>query len=155
MIRSLSSSVLALSLVACASGPAAGKNSQILGKWTCEAASDGMAIAGVFDYLADGTVRGDAKMDSEVEDTKVSLTGDVLATWEFLEDGKLRETITSLKVKSAVMGGQAAPPAVIPTLIQPMIDDTVVGQSSVSTVSFTADSFTSTDEEGVVTSCKR
>jgi hypothetical protein len=155
MIRILSSSVLAIGLVACASGPSAGTGAQILGKWTCSTAADGMAVAGVFDYLADGTVKGDAKMDSEVEGTKVSLTGDVVATWQIQGDGKLKETITSLKVKSAVMGGQPAPPALIPTLIQPMIDDSIVGQSSISIVSFAGNTFTSTDEDGVVTSCAR
>lgn len=155
MIRFISSPVLALGLVACASGPSTAENSQILGRWNCSTAADGMSVAGVFDYLADGTVKGDAKMDSEVEGTKVSLTGDIMATWEILDDGKLKETITALTVKSAILGGQPAPPSVIPTMIQPMIEDSVVGQSSTSTVVFTADTFTSTDEEGVATSCKR
>ena len=155
MIRILSAYALALGLVACASAPAAGKETQILGKWNCATAADGMAVAGVFDYLADGTVKGDAKLDSEVQGTKVSLTGDIVATWEFLEDGMLKETITALTVRSAVMGGQVAPPAVIPTMIQPMINESVVNQSSTSTVAFTADAFTSTDEEGVVTTCTR
>lgn len=155
MIRFLSSPLLALGLVACASGPSTAENSQIVGKWNCSATADGMSVAGVFDYLADGTVKGDAKMDSELEGTKVSLTGDLVATWEILDDGKLKETITALTVKSAILGGQPAPPSVIPTMIQPMIDDSLVGQSSTSTVSFTADTFTSTDEEGVVTNCTR
>lgn len=155
MIRFLSSPLLALSFVACASAPSTAENSQIVGRWTCSTSADGMSVAGVFDYLADGTVKGDAKMDSEVEGTKVSLTGDIVATWEILDDGKLKESITALTVKSANLGGQPAPPSVIPTMIQPMIEDSVVGQSSTSTVVFTADTFMSTDEEGVVTNCTR
>ncbi len=155
MIRILSGSALALALAACASAPSATPATLILGTWTCSTTSEGMAIAGVLDYRADGTVKGDAMMDADMPGMKASITGDVDATWAFLPDGKLQETITALKVKSAVLDGQAAPAAMIPLMIQPMVNESVVNQSSISTAVFAAETFTSTDEEGVVTSCKR
>lgn len=155
MIRILSGSVMALCLAACASTPIASPATQILGKWNCTTSAEGMAVAGVFDYMADGAVKGQAQMDSDVQGMKASITGDIEATWEFLPDGRLKETITALTVKSAKMGGQVAPPAMIPSMIQPMVNESVVNQTSTSTAVFTADTFTSTDDEGVVTSCRR
>ncbi len=155
MIRILPGTMLALGFAACATTPGGSPATQILGKWTCATTTEGMAVAGVFDYSADGGVRADAKMDADVQNMDVSITGDIVGTWEFLPDGRLKETITSLTVKSANMGGQAAPPSLIPTMIQPMVDQSVVGQTSTSTVAFTADTFVSTDEDGVATDCKR
>lgn len=155
MIRVVPGLALVLGLAGCATTSGASPATQILGRWTCATTADGMAVAGVFDYSADGSVTGDAKMDSDVQGTKASITGDIKATWEFLADGRLKETITALTVKAANLGGQVAPPAMIPTMIQPMVSAEVVGQASTSTVEFTADTFTSTDEDGVITSCKR
>lgn len=155
MIRSAVALLTIASVTACASAPAPSPATQILGTWTCTSAAEGMAVAATLDYAADGTVKGQAKMDSKMQGMDATITGDLTASWEFLPDGKLKETITALTVKSASMAGQAAPASMIPTMIQPMVTQSVVNQASISTAVFAADTFTSTDEDGVVTNCKR
>lgn len=153
MIRTTSLAVLVSGLAACASAPT--PQQQILGKWTCESASEGMAAKGAFEYLADGTIKAEGVLDSEQGGMPASVTADIAGTWRFLEDGRLEETITSMKVKSATMSGMAAPKNIIDSMIQPMVNQMVVGQATVSTPEFAGNSYTSTDEDGVVTTCRR
>ena len=43
----------------------------------------------------------------------------------------------------------------IATMIQPMVDQAIVGQTSTSKVEITDTTFISTSDDGVVTTCKR
>jgi hypothetical protein len=52
------------------------------------------------------------------------------------------------------MGGQDMDKDMVDSLVQPMIDG-VVGESSTTTVTFGENSFVSTTEDGIVTTCKR
>jgi hypothetical protein len=142
-------------LSACASTPK-GPADQILGKWTCSAAQDGMTVSAVTTYLKDGTTSGVATVGVQAPGSKIELTADVISTWGFAADGRLKETVTSMRVTSATMGGQAMAPAMIASMVQPMVDEMVVGQDSTSKVVFDGATMTSTDEEmGAVTTCKR
>lgn len=147
--------VLLLS-AACASSPAADSPAQkILGVWDCHAASEGSVVDGRITYLTGGMAKGDTAMDIAAGGMKVKLKGALDATWGFQPDGKLIETVTGLKVSSAEMDGKTIPPMAIGSMIQPMVNQMAVGQASTSTVVFEGATMTSTDEKGVVTTCKR
>lgn len=147
----------ALVLGACATsgGATAGAKApadQILGKWTCTAAPEGMPTEAVIDYIKGGKATAGVKLGVEQSGMKVAIeaTGD--ATWAFLANGKLEETITALNVTKATMNGNNVPPA----MIQGMVQQSVVGQKTTSTVVFSDAGYVSTDDEsGVVTTCRR
>lgn len=154
MKATLAIAAAALAAGACASAPPTPAQ-QILGAWDCHAESDGMVVDGAFTYMTGGLSRADATMDVAVSGMKVWLAGKLDATWGFQPDGSLIETITALKVTSAKADGNDLPPVTVSTMVQPMIDQMVVGQSSTSTVAFNGDVMTSTDKDGVVTTCRR
>lgn len=145
-----------LALGACASsGEAAAPKTpaeMILGKWTCTATPEGIASEAVVDYQKGGAAKVDAKLSVNQGGmaAEILATGD--ATWAFLPDGKIEETITALNVTKGTMNGNDVPPA----MIQGMIQNSVVGQKTTATVVFSDDGFVSTDEgTGTVTTCKR
>ena len=140
--------------VACASTPS-GPAAQILGAWTCHAASDGAVVDGKFTYLTGGKTQADASMDINAGGQKIWLAGIIDATWGFQPDGKIIETIVGLKVNKAKVGGKDLPGPAIGAMIQPMVDQMIAGQSSTSTVAFSGTTMTLTDDKGVVTSCVR
>lgn len=138
----------------CASTPK-GPSEQILGVWTCHAEGQGATIDGKFTYSTGGKTQADATMDVDAGGQSIWVAGLLDATWGFQPDGKLIETITSLKVNAAKMGGKDLPAPAIGAMLQPMVDQMIVGQSSTSTVAFDAATMTLTDDKGVVTTCKR
>lgn len=146
----------ALLLTACATTPAEKTPAEkILGAWSCHAESQGAVVDGKFDYMTGGKATADAEMNVDASGMKVWIAGDLNATWGFQPDGNLIETVTGLKVTQAKMDGKDIPPMAISAMVQPMVDQMVVGKASTSTVVFDGATMTSTDEEGVVTTCKR
>jgi hypothetical protein len=144
-----------VALAACASAPAIETPQQkVLGKWSCETESENIAISGVFDYQANGLATSSSNIGVDAGAMQIALTADADSTWGFNEDGTMTEKVTAMKLTSAKMGGQDMPPDMVASLVQPMIDG-VVGQSSTTTVEFGDNSFVSTTEEGIVTTCKR
>ncbi|MEQ1780724.1 MAG: hypothetical protein ABMA14_05150 [Hyphomonadaceae bacterium] len=139
---------------ACASTPK-GPADQILGAWDCHAASEGSVVDGRITYMTGGLATGDTAMAIDAGSMKVKLKGALNATWGFQPDGKLIETVTGLKVTSAEMDGKTIPAPAIGAMVQPMVDQMAVGQTSTSTVVFDGATMTSTDDKGVVTTCKR
>jgi hypothetical protein len=139
-------------LGACASAPAAKTPAEmIIGPWSCKAASEGVTTEAKVNYMDGGKATMDAKVGVNQSGMAINITADGEASWAFQDDGKLKETITKMTVKTGSMGGQEVPLA----MIQPMIDQMVVNQSSTSTVAITPTTLTSTDENGVVTDCMR
>lgn len=157
MKRILIGTISVLALGACASGPSAASTpaEMILGTWDCHAESEGSVVDGKITYMTGGMAKGDTAMDVDAGGMKIKLNGMLDATWGFQPDGKLIETVTGLKVTSAEMDGKAIPAPAIGSLVQPMVNDMAVGQASTSTVVFDGASFTSTDDKGVGTVCKR
>jgi hypothetical protein len=155
MVRLLTATVAALLLGACASAPTSRPGDLILGKWTCSAAREGMNVVGDVTYAKDGTAVGDAKLAIKAGGTDIALTADVDSAWRILPDGKLEETIRSAKVKTANTGGADAPPAVVESMIQPVVDQMIVGQTATSTVVFDGQTMTQVDDKGDKTVCKR
>lgn len=143
-----------LLISACASTPT-GPANQILGTWTCHAASQGAVVDGKFTYLTGGKTQADAAMDVDAGGQKIWLAGIIDATWGFQPDGKIIETIVGLKVNAAKVGGKDLPKPAIGAMIQPMVDQMIAGQSSTSTVVFEGTTMTLTDDKGEVTTCKR
>ena len=143
-----------LLLSACATTPK-GPADQILGVWTCHTESQGAVVDGKFTYLTGGKTQADATMDVDASGQKIWLAGVIDATWGFQPDGKITETIVGLKVNSAKVGGKDLPAPAIGAMIQPMVDQMIVGQASTSTVAFNGAGMTLTDDKGVVTACKR
>lgn len=139
---------------ACASTPK-GPADQILGTWTCNAASQGAVVDGKFTYMTGGKTQANAAMDIDAGGQKIWLAGIIDATWGFQPDGKLIETIVGLKVNAAKVGGKDLPAPAVGAMVQPMVDQMIVGQSSTSAVAFNGATMTLTDEKGVVTTCKR
>jgi hypothetical protein len=142
-------------VAACSSAPAAQTPQQkMVGKWTCTTDTENIVISGVFDYRADGLATSSSKIEVDAGAVKISLTSDADSTWGFDADGKMTETVTAMKLTSAKMAGQEMDKDMVESLVQPMIDQ-VVGESSTSTVAFGENSFTSTTEDGIVSTCKR
>lgn len=155
MVRILLGTAAVFALAACASTPP-GPAEQILGKWTCTAEQEGMSVNATTTYAKDGTTSGVATVGVQAPGSKIELTADVVSTWGFAADGKLKETVTSMKVTSATMGGEPMAAPMIAAMVQPMVDQMVVGQGATSTVVFDGATMTSTDDElGAVTTCKR
>lgn len=153
-MKQLVCATVAMAFGACASGTAPAAESpadKILGKWTCKAAAEGMSTEGLVDYGKGGAAGLDAKINFSQGNLSVDVAATGEADWKFLPDGKLEETITKLTVMSGKTGGRDVPPA----LIQAMVDQLVVNQTSTGIVVFSGASFTSTDENGVVTTCVR
>ncbi len=111
----LATAVLALGACASSGGETAAKTpaDMIVGKWTCSAAPEGIQSDAVVDYIKGGAAKVDAKLAVEQGGMAIEIlaTGD--ATWTFLPDGKLEETITKLTVVSGKTGGRDVPPALI------------------------------------------
>ncbi|MEY4784690.1 MAG: hypothetical protein RIR41_2625 [Pseudomonadota bacterium] len=140
---------------ACASAPEAKTPQQMMtGKWSCATESEGVVISGVFDYQANGLATSTSNIDVDAGAVKIALTANADSTWGFDADGKMTETVTAMKLTSAKMAGQEMDKDMVESLVQPMIDQ-VVGESSTSTVAFGENSFTSTTEDGIVSTCKR
>jgi hypothetical protein len=155
MVRLAFATMTCIALAACSSTPAVETPQQkVLGKWNCATESDNIAISGVFDYQANGLARSSSNIDVDAGAMQIALTADADSTWGFGEDGKMTEKVTAMKLTSAKMGGQDMAPGMVASMVQPMID-AVVGQSSTTTVVFGDNSFVSTTEEGIVTTCKR
>lgn len=148
---------VALALGACASsggGTTAAKTpaDQILGKWNCTAAPEGIQSEALIDFIKGGKATVDAKLSLEQGGMAIVIAATGEANWVFLPDGKLEETITALNVTKGTMNGNDVPPA----MIQGMIQQSVVGQKTTSTVVFTGDTYVATDDgSGTVTTCKR
>ncbi|HPI49123.1 MAG TPA: hypothetical protein PLH23_12705 [Hyphomonadaceae bacterium] len=145
---------VALALGACASGPGTSAKTPaelILGKWNCKATAEGITTDADVTYLTGGKATMDAKVGVSQSGMAINILAKADASWNFLPDGKLEETITKMTVTKGTMGGNDVPPA----MIQGMIEQAVVNQKTVSTAVFTDTSFTSTDESGTVTSCTR
>jgi len=121
----------------------------LLGDWTCASDSNGAVITGPFTYLAGGK----SKMQTTIaiSSASVEMSGTGNATWKFLADGKLEETITDFKVASAKSAGQPAP--VEP--MQEMVDTMVLNQTVTSTVAVDAKKLVLTDNTGTTTTCTR
>ncbi len=154
LVGTISALALGFTLGACASTPS-GPANQILGVWTCHAESQGSVVDGKFTYVTGGKTQADAAMDIDAGGQKIWLAGIIDATWGFQPDGKIIETIVGLKVNSAKVGGKDLPGPAIGAMVQPMVDQMIVGQSSTSTVVFASSTMTLTDDKGIVTNCKR
>lgn len=150
----LATAVLALGACASSGGgtTAATPADKIIGKWTCLAAPEGIQSEAVVDYLKGGKATVDAKLNVTQGGMAIEILATGEATWAFLPSGKLEEAITSLNVTKGTANGNDVPPA----MIQGMVQSSVVGQKTTSTVVFSDNSYVSTDDEsGVVTTCKR
>jgi hypothetical protein len=140
---------------ACASAPETQTPQQmIIGKWTCATETDDIGISGVFDYQANGLAKSTSSIDVDAGAVTIVLTADADSTWGFNADGTMTEKVTAMTLTSAKMGGQEMDQDMVASLVQPMIDQ-VVGESSTTTVVFGENSFVSTTEEGIATTCKR
>jgi len=140
---------------ACASAPEAKTPQQMMtGKWHCATDSDNIVITGAFDYRSDGMATSSSSIEVDAGAMKILLTADADSTWGFNADGTMTEKVTEMKLTSAKMGGQEMDKGMVDALVQPMVDG-VVGESSTTTVTFGENSFVSTTEEGIVTTCKR
>lgn len=152
MKRILVATVALVSLGACASAPGTKTPAEmILGAWKCKASSEGVNTDAVITYIAGGAATMDAKLGVNQGGMAITLDGKGEATWKFLPDGKIEEKITKLTVTSGKMGGRDVPLG----MVQPMVDQMVVNQSVTSTTLITPTTMTSTDDNGVVTSCTR
>ena len=139
----------------CASTPK-GPADLILGKWTCSATQEGMSVAATTTYDKGGTAGGVAKVSVQAPGSAIELSGDVKSTWAINADGKLEEKVTSMTVTSAKMSGSDLAAPMIAAMVQPMVDEMVVNQTSTSTIAFEGNTMTTTDQDmGVVTTCTR
>lgn len=155
MVRIAIGTLAFAAMAACSSAPMAQTPQQkIVGKWNCATDADNILISGAFDYRPDGLATSSSNIEVDAGAVKIALTADADSTWGFDADGTMVEKVTAMKLTSAKMGGQDMDKGMVDALVQPMIDG-VVGESSTTTVVFGENSFVSTTEEGIVTTCKR
>jgi hypothetical protein len=149
MKRILFAAVLTL-VAGCATKPPTATD-LLLGKWSCESSGQAKINADIV-YLAGGTGTFHLAMSGGQGGLTIEAAGDGEATWKLLEgDTKLEDTITSLKITSAKMNGQVIDPG----MAQGMIEGSIKGQSTTSTIQITKTTLVRTATDGTVTNCTR
>ena len=143
----------AVLLAACASTGETAQSpaDQVVGNWTCKTVSEGVTVDGAVNYMAGGTGKADVGIVADQGGMAVNIKATAESEWSFLEDGRMRESITKATVTSGSMNGQTVPAA----MIQPMIEDMVVDQATTSTVEFAGNAMKLTSDDGTVTDCTR
>lgn len=150
MMRIVVGMTAAALLAACASTPKSPQE-QIQGNWACKTNAEGVSVDGAVRYLPDGKGDGKVTVDVSQSGMDIKIEADVASTWGFLADGRIEESVTKLTVTKGSMAGQDVPVA----MIQPMVEEMIVGQKTVSTVKLDANTLSLTDEDGVTTNCTR
>ena len=154
MVRIISGVLAAIALSACATAPQTPQE-KILGKWSCSLDMSGLKGAANLTYVAGGTSSGPISFKGESEGSDVDITGSVEATWEFLADGQLRETITDFAIKTASFDGETMNQAMISAVIEPMLAETITGGESLANVTFAGNTMTLDAEGADPTVCTR
>ena len=147
--------VTALLFAACATTPPKPKTpaEMLLGTWTCETKSSGVAINAKMTYSQDGKAAGDISVGSSGNPTMMfAATGKVEGSWKLLEnDTKLEQTIANITITTAKLNDQT----IEPSMAQAMIGPSLAGQSSVTAMKMDDRTLTLTDTTGNVTNCTR
>jgi hypothetical protein len=142
-------------VAACASAPEEAKpmtlDQMLIGKWTCVTSAEGMNIKATLDYATGGKSTYVTHVNGDAGGMKIEMTGNGDGVWAVQPDGKLTDTIKTLKVTAGKLNGSDVPPA----LLQGMVEGMLVGQASTSTVTMSGGAMVLTDEEDVVTNCAR
>lgn len=138
------------SLAACASAPQT-PDQLIVGKWNCSAKTPDGKISGPMTYQADGTTAFVLTFDSVIQDTSVIIVAEGSSIWEIPAEGKIREAIKSIDVRSAKMGGKDIPPSMLGDIEKTMIDT----ELSESSLEISRTDMVLVDKEGTRTVCKR
>jgi hypothetical protein len=151
----MKSILLAAAAVACLAPTASAQTARaavekaLTGTWTCSGEGSGMKVTSKTTYLAGGKETYEVAVNASGGQLEFTATG--AADWKLAADGKLVETITTLAVKTARMGGQDAAPATVQSMIEPMI----LNQVTTSAVELKDGAMLLTDQDGVVQTCKR
>jgi hypothetical protein len=125
---------------------------RLLGAWSCTTAQPDMQIKSKITYLEGGKADIEANVTAPgFGPAPVDVAGTGQGAWSVGDDGRLNAELLSLEVKSAKMGDQVIPPA----MVQSRIDLLVVGQKTASTLNFTEAGVELTDESGLKTTCTR
>lgn len=154
MVRMISGVLAAVVLSACATTPQSPQE-RILGPWSCSLDMSGLKGSANLTYAPGGTSSGPISFSGEAEGIEVDITGDVEASWEFLADGKLRESITDFSIKTASFDGEVMSPAMIAGMIEPMLAETITGGESIAEVTFEGNTMTLTGDGADPTLCTR
>lgn len=139
----------------CASAPKPLTPAQMLvGTWTCEGKlAESAVIKGQMTYVAGGATTFHIDIAGGQGAFQIAATGDGAGTWALTPDDKQLETkVTSLKIASAKLNGKD----VGPDLVQGMVDQMLVGQSTTAAMTLTPTALTlkGADGEGA-TACTR
>ena len=137
-------------LAACASAPQTA-DQVIVGKWNCSANTPDGKISGPMTYHSDGTTTFVLTFDSIMEGTSVIIVADGSSVWEIPAEGKIREAIKSIEIRSAKMGGQDIPPSMLGDIEDSMVD----AELSESSLEVSRSDMVLVDQEGTRTVCKR
>lgn len=146
--------MLAFAASACASTPKEKPLSErILGLWNCTATADSVSTKAAVTYLDGGKSKLDATVTLTFAGQAAEIKGAGDATWTVLPDGRLEDTVTALTISGGTVAGNPVP---VP-MIQPLVQQAIVGQKSTSAVAFDdkARTMTLTDDKSNVTSCSR
>lgn len=154
MVRMFAGLAAAALLSACATTSLTSQE-RVIGPWSCSLELGGLAGKAHLNYRPDGTTSGPVSFKGETDGIDMDITGDVASTWEFLENGRFREVVTDFQIKTAAFDGEAMSPALIATMIQPMIADTLEGQESVADVTFGDNTMTLSSDGAEPTVCSR
>jgi hypothetical protein len=147
--------LLAISLSACLAAAASAQGAKspvdqaLSGTWKCSTEADGTIVTSSTSYLAGGKETFDVAI--KVTQANLEFAGSGGGDWKLQPDGKIVETITGFTVKTAKMNGQDTPVAAV----QGMVEGMIVGQVATSTIALKDGAMILTDQDGVVTTCKR
>lgn len=154
MVRMFAGLAAAALLSACATTSLTPQE-RVIGPWSCSVDMGGLAGKAELNYRPDGTTSGPVAFTGETDGIEMDITGDVASTWEFLENGRFREVVTGFDIKTAAFDGEAMSAALIATMIQPMIADTLEGQESIADITFGDNTMTLTSDGAEPTVCSR
>jgi hypothetical protein len=154
MVRMFAGLAAAALLSACATTSLTPQE-RVIGPWSCSLELGGLSGKAQLNYRPDGTTSGPVSFTGETDSIEMDITGDVASTWEFLVNGRLREVVTGFDIKTAAFDGEAMSAALIATMIQPMIADTLEGQESIAEVAFGDNTMTLTSDGAEPTVCSR
>jgi len=154
MNRIVAGVVAAVVLSGCATVPQTPQE-KILGVWTCAVVMGGLEGTSTMTYMPDGTATGPVTFVGETDGVEIDLSGNVKSTWQFLDDGRLSETVREFSVTTAKFDGDVMGPDLIASMIQPMIAAGIQGQEAVTDVTFDGPTMTMSAQDAEPTICKR
>ena len=156
MKNHLIGAAVAVLIAGCASAPPKPLTpaQMLVGTWTCDGKIGSTAsIKGQMTYVSGGTTTFHLNIAGGQGAFQIEAAGDGAGSWALTPDDKqLEAKVTSLKIASAILNGKP----VSPELVQGLVNQMLVGQSTTAAVAITPTTLTLAGTDGAnATTCTR